>query len=98
MELAMWIVAGIVAALGFIAFVPVLVVGGWFVVITVILGLADGTIWLLDQGWRLIRGPKRRSEVKPALPLRLGDAAGSHHLVSELTAPRTVTSKVPGVA
>ena len=29
-----------------------LVVGTWFVVLTVILGLADGTIWLLDQGWK----------------------------------------------
>ena len=52
MELVMWIVVGIVADLGFIVLVPVLVVGTWFVVITVILGLADGTIWLLDQGWK----------------------------------------------
>jgi hypothetical protein len=48
----MWIVVGIVAGLGFIVLVPVLVVGTWFVVLTVILGLADGTIWLLDQGWK----------------------------------------------
>jgi len=51
-ELVMWIVVGIVAGLGFIVLVPVLVVGTWFVVLTVILGLADGTIWLLDQGWK----------------------------------------------
>ena len=76
MELMMWIVVGIVAGLGFIALVPVLVVGGWFVVITVIMGLADGAIWVLDEGWRTIRGRKRRPEVKPALPLRLGDANG----------------------
>ena len=56
MELVMWIVVGIVAGLGFIVLVPVLVVGTWFVVITVILGLADGTIWLLDQGWKKKRG------------------------------------------
>ena len=52
MELMMWIVVWIVAGLGFIVLVPVLVVGTWFVVFTVILGLADGTIWLLDQGWK----------------------------------------------
>jgi hypothetical protein len=56
----MWIVVGIVAGLGFIVLVPVLVVGTWFVVITVILGLADGTIWLLDQGW------KKNREATPA--------------------------------
>ena len=66
MELMMWIVVGIVAVLGFIVLVPVLVVGSWFVIITVILGLADGTIWLLDQGWARMRGGKRRPEVKPA--------------------------------
>ena len=60
MELMMWIVVGIVAGLGFIVLVPVLVVGTWFVVLTVILGLADGTIWLLDQGW------KKNREATPA--------------------------------
>lgn len=52
MELMMWIVVGIVTGFGFIVLVPVLVVGTWFVVFTVILGFADGTIWLLDQGWK----------------------------------------------
>jgi hypothetical protein len=37
MELVMWIVIGIVAVLGFIVLMPVLVVGGWYVVITVIM-------------------------------------------------------------
>lgn len=60
MELMMWIVVGIVAGLGFIVLVPVLVVGTWFVVMTVILGLVDGTIWLLDQGW------KKNREATPA--------------------------------
>ncbi|HZC82351.1 MAG TPA: hypothetical protein VE222_11685 [Nitrospiraceae bacterium] len=66
MELLMWIVVGIVAVLGFVVLVPVLVVGSWFVVITVILGLADGAIWVLDEGWRTVRGRKRRPGVKPA--------------------------------
>ena len=52
MELMMWIVVGMVVGLGFIVLVPVLVVGTWFVVFTVILGFADGIIWLLDQGWK----------------------------------------------
>jgi hypothetical protein len=56
----MWVLA----ALGFVVLVPVLVVGIWFVVITVILGLADGTLWLLDQGW------KKKREATPQ-PLRL---------------------------
>jgi hypothetical protein len=55
----MWIVVGIVAVFGCIVLVPVLVVGTWFVVVTVILGLADGTIWLLDQGWKKNRGGRR---------------------------------------
>lgn len=62
MELMMWIVVWIVAGLGFIVLVPVLVVGTWFVVFTVILGFADGTIWLLDQGW------KKRKENREATP------------------------------
>lgn len=63
MELVMWIVVGIVAALGGIVLVPVLVVGSWFVVITVILGLADGTTWLLDQGWKKNRGGRRNGKL-----------------------------------
>ena len=67
MELVMWIVVGIVAGLGFIVLVPVLVVGTWFVVLTVILGLADGTIWLLDQGWK----KNRKSPACRVLPSSL---------------------------
>jgi hypothetical protein len=51
-ELMMWIVVGIVAGLGLMVLAPVLIVGTWFVIMTVILGLADGIIWLLDQGWK----------------------------------------------
>ncbi|MGH9782687.1 MAG: hypothetical protein ACRD88_00750 [Terriglobia bacterium] len=63
MELVMWIVVGIVAGLGGIVLVPVLVVGTWFVVMTVILGLADGTLWLLDQGWKKNRGGRRNGKL-----------------------------------
>jgi hypothetical protein len=55
----MWIAVGIAGGLGFIL-APVLVVGAWFVVMTVILGLADGIIWLLDAGW------KKQWEATPA--------------------------------
>ena len=80
MELMMWILVGIVAALGVIVLVPVLVVGTWFVVITVIMGLADGTIWLLDQGWTRIRGEKRRPGGTPAPSRGCGDAHGGKQL------------------
>lgn len=52
MELMMWILVGIVAVLGFSVLMPVLVIGTWYVVMTVILGLADGATWLLDHRWR----------------------------------------------
>jgi hypothetical protein len=68
MDLVMWIVTGIVAVLGFIVLVPVLVVGTWYVVITVIMGLADGAIWLLDGGWRTLYGRKSRAEAQTKPP------------------------------
>ena len=92
MELVMWIVIGIVAVLGVIALVPVLVVGGWYVVITVIMGLADGAIWLLDKGWRTIRGRKSRAAVKTKLPLGLGDANSEKQPIPVVTVPRMVTA------
>lgn len=84
----MWIVVGIVAGLGALALIPLLVVGGWFVVITVILGLADGAIWLLDQGWRKIR-----PGVKQAPSLGLGDPPSRKQPVPMLT-PLAITSNV----
>jgi uncharacterized membrane protein len=38
----LWIVGGIIAVSVAILLVPVLVVGTWFVVMTVIMGIADG--------------------------------------------------------
>jgi hypothetical protein len=52
MELVMWIVVWIVVGLACIALIPILVVGTWYVVLTVILGLSDGIIWVLDRRWR----------------------------------------------
>ena len=65
MQILMWIAVGMAVVLGFIVLVPMLVVGTWFVVMTVILGLADGILWLLDQGWKKNRGGGRNG--KPAL-------------------------------
>ena len=93
MELVMWIVIGIVAVLGFIVLMPVLVVGGWYVVITVIMGLADGAIWLLDEGWRTLRGRKSRAEVQTKLPLGLGDANGEKQPMLVVAAPRTIAAE-----
>jgi hypothetical protein len=92
MELVMWIVIGIVAVLGFIVLVPVLVVGGWYVVITVVMGLADGAIRLLDEGWRTVRGRNSRAAVQTKLPLGLGEANGEKQPLLGLTAPRAVTA------
>lgn len=68
MELLLWIAVGIVVGLAVLALAPLLIVGSWFMIITVALGLADGAIWLLDQGWRTIQ-----PEVNPVLSPGLGD-------------------------
>jgi uncharacterized membrane protein len=52
MELVMWIIVGPVVLLACMALIPVLVVGTWYVVMNVILGLSDGIIWVLDRRWR----------------------------------------------
>lgn len=80
----MWIVVGIVAGLGCIVLVPVLVVGTWFVVMTVILGLADGTIWLLDQGWKKNGGGTRNGK----LPLLVEYLPSSIYLREDVEAER----------
>ena len=89
MELLMWIVVGIIAGLGALASIPLLVVGTWWVVINVILRLADGAIWLLDQGWM-----KTRSKGAPAPSLGLRDATDVKQPVPVLTAPLAIISNV----
>jgi len=69
------------------------VVGTWYVVITVIMGLADGAIWLLDEGWRTIRGRKSRAEAQTKLPFGLGDANGEKQPIPVVIATRTVTAE-----
>lgn len=71
MELMIWIGIGIVTVVGFIVLVPLLVIGSWFVIVTVILGLVDGAVWLVDGWWKTVRGGKRRPGVSVA---RLSDS------------------------
>ena len=52
MELVMSVFVGIVLGLVGLALIPVLVVGTWWAIMTVILGLSDGIIWFLDCKWR----------------------------------------------
>ena len=89
MELLLWIVVGIIVALGVLVLAPLLIVGSWFIIISVILGVADGAIWLLDEGWRKIR-----PAVKPAASLALLDTPGGTQRVPVLAAPLAITSNV----
>jgi hypothetical protein len=64
MELVMWIMVGILAGAASIVLIPVLVLGTWYVVMTVTLGLVDGIVWLLDQRWK----PRMRSPFATGMP------------------------------
>jgi 5-bromo-4-chloroindolyl phosphate hydrolysis protein len=86
-DLLMWMVGGIVAAVAVIALVPVLIIGGWFVIITVIMGLADGAIALLDQRWKMIRGRKKQAGLNPSPSLVSGRGSGGNILIPALSAP-----------
>lgn len=75
MESMLWIVGGIIAGLVAILLVPVLVVGTWFVIMTVIMGITDGILWVLDQGWkRPVR--KSRSEPTRVWPVKVSGMNG----------------------
>lgn len=64
----MWIMVGILAGLASIVLIPVLVIGTWYVVMTVTLGLVDGIVWLLDQRWK----HPTRLLVSKRMPLEAG--------------------------
>ena len=63
-ELMIWMAVWFAATL---ALVPTLVVGSWFVIIYVVVGMIDGILWLLDQGWRTRGGRKAAAGPVPAL-------------------------------
>lgn len=79
----MWIVVGIVAGLWFMLLAPVLVVGTWFVVITVILGLADGTLWLLDRRWTRKWGATPAYRVRRGKDVDAKSGSGGPHITLE---------------
>jgi hypothetical protein len=87
MEQLMWIGIGIVAGVGLLVLIPVLVIGGWFIVVTLIMGLCDKAIGLLEQGWKTI---SRRSRVreKPVLRVAEHNAILSKELASASVSPR----------
>lgn len=90
----MWIVVWMIAGMVAVALIPVLVVGTWFVIMTLILGVADGGIWILDLGSKMNRGRKNRPRSIPT-PSEDIDAKGKKAPISTLPAPisvdRTVT-------
>ena len=53
MELVAWIVVCVFVGVLAVVSMLVLVVGTWFVVMTVVLAVAAAAVWLLDQGWRV---------------------------------------------
>jgi hypothetical protein len=50
-----------------IVLVPTIVLGTWWVVMTTIIGMVDGAVWLLDTGWRTSDVNSVR-EATPMLP------------------------------
>jgi hypothetical protein len=65
MGFVMWIVVWMIVGALAVASIPVLVVGTWYVVMTLILGVADAGIWILDLGSRMTRGPENRPRFIP---------------------------------
>jgi hypothetical protein len=67
MELVMWVGLGAMAVLGVLALIPVIVIGGWYVVVFVIFravdAAVDAAIGFLERGWRTIQAVTHRPEV-----------------------------------
>ncbi len=84
MEQLMWIGIWIVAVIGLLMLIPLLVIGGWFIFVTLIMGLGDRIIVLLDQWWKRIdrsirtrAKPPLRVEQQNAVQSKLAPASGS---------------------
>jgi hypothetical protein len=94
MELVAWSVVGFVVGMLAIVSISALVIGTWFVVMTVALKVGDAAIWLLDQGWRVTRSPEERPAVRP-IPTSGGmEASGDQAPIAALTAPLSVDGPV----
>ncbi len=86
MEQLIWIGIWVIAGISLLALIPVLVIGGWFIVITLIMGLCDKTIGLLDQGWKTLNRRIRTRE-KPALNAGQRNAIQSKELAPASASP-----------
>jgi hypothetical protein len=86
MEQLMWVGIWIVAGICLLILIPVLVIGGWFIVVTLIMGLFDKTIGLLDQGWKTIRR-KIRTRETPVLRVSQQNAIESKELAAVSGSP-----------
>jgi hypothetical protein len=82
MESVVWMIVGMFA----IVLIPVLVVGTWFVIMTLILGVSDAGIWILGLGSTITRGRKNRPRFIPMPTSEDIDANDKKAPVSTLTA------------
>ena len=87
MEQLIWIGIWVIAGISLLALIPVLVIGGWFIVITLIMGLCDKTIGLLDEGWKTLNRRIRTRE-KPLLKVGQQNAIQSKELAPASASPR----------
>lgn len=90
----MWIVVWMIAGMVAVALIPVLVVGTWFVIMTLILGVADGGIWILDLGSKMNLGRKNRPRLTPMPTSEDIDAKVKKAPISTLPAPISVDRPV----
>ena len=67
MELIMWIGVGMVVGLGCLVLIPVMVVGTCYVVLTTMLGISDGILWIVGRNWRTFPSWKVPRTVAPVL-------------------------------
>ena len=87
MEQLMWIGIWIAALVGLLISIPVLVIGGWFLFVTLIMGLGDKTIDLIDQGWKTIRR-RIQTRKKPTLRVAQQNALQPKDLASVSVSPQ----------
>lgn len=82
----MWMVVWMIIGMLAVASIPILVVGAWYVIMTLILGIADAGNWIFDLGSKMICGRKNRSSFIPMLTSGDINANAKKAPVSTLTA------------
>ncbi len=66
MELIMWIGMGMLVGVACLVLIPVMVVGTWYVVLTTMLGISDGILWIVARNWKTFpswKAPRRGAPV-----------------------------------